>query len=415
MIEQLRGAPPISDDGRWWWDGQAWQSLFSRDGRFKWDGQRWMAVDAAPPAFVPQPLPAEPAVERPSWLDTGIMIPDGPGVRAVAAPVGPGQAARAGAPAKFSIDILGLLADPKIGLVLIVLLAASAFGIYKIVDRVTAITPVLVASDGKLAYTAGSIQKYALHQDMHGRLICACGQPADSYSSVDAVASETVNSVAPDGTATVTIKFESLTGAYDGQPVAFDLAKAKPVVVVISPDGHIVTGGSSGTAAGSATDSVPGGDQYSSILPGKDVKQGDSWGREFTRPNPVGSGTMHYVTNNTFLRFDQMNGHEAAVVQTAYFLPIDMLLDLHQLLALAGSDASMFPAGSAISYKGTEKGDMTTYVDTLTHQVALTQDSSDFDFQMSFQGLPNTPAFAPLQGVMHFSGRQNSTMTLIVS
>jgi len=412
VIQQLGGAPPISDDGRWWWDGQAWQSLFSPDGRFKWDGQRWLAVDAPPAAFVPQLLPAEPAVVRPSWLDTGIMIPDEPGLRPVAASAPFSQAA---APAKFRVDFMGLLTDPKSGFVIIALLVLASVGGYKLFDRVTYITPVLVASDGKLVYAAGTIQKFALHQDMHGRLICGCGQPEDSYSSLDAVARETVNNVAPDGTATVTIKFESLTGAYDGQPVAFDLAKAKPVVVVISPDGHIVTGGSSGTAAGSATDSVPGGDQYSSILPGKDVKQGDSWGREFTRPNPVGSGTMHYVTNNTFLRFDQMNGHEAAVVQTAYFLPIDMLLDLHQLLALAGSDASMFPAGSAISYKGSEKGDMTTYVDTLTHQVALTQDSSDFDFQMSFQGLPNTPQFAPLQGVIHFAGRQNSTMTLIPS
>jgi hypothetical protein len=64
------GGPPISPDGRWWWDGQKWQSLYSPDGSHRWDGSAWVpvaAAAAAPVAARPQPSPAgEEAV--PSWL-----------------------------------------------------------------------------------------------------------------------------------------------------------------------------------------------------------------------------------------------------------------------------------------------------------------------------------------------------------
>ena len=60
------GGPPISPDGRWWWDGQRWQSLYSPDGSHRWNGAAWVPV-AAP---VPAPAAALPPSGEgvPSWL-----------------------------------------------------------------------------------------------------------------------------------------------------------------------------------------------------------------------------------------------------------------------------------------------------------------------------------------------------------
>jgi len=61
------GGPQISPDGRWWWDGQQWQSLYSPDGSHRWDGKAWVPVAAA--VAVP-PRPAAPAGGEavPAWL-----------------------------------------------------------------------------------------------------------------------------------------------------------------------------------------------------------------------------------------------------------------------------------------------------------------------------------------------------------
>jgi len=59
-VSQQTGKPPISDDGRFWWDGAAWQPLYSPDGAHRWDGRRWVPV-AAPTGDLPAWLPAESA------------------------------------------------------------------------------------------------------------------------------------------------------------------------------------------------------------------------------------------------------------------------------------------------------------------------------------------------------------------
>ncbi|HSP09060.1 MAG TPA: hypothetical protein VLU92_05645 [Candidatus Dormibacteraeota bacterium] len=77
-------SPPISPDGRFWWDGQAWQPLYSPDGMWRWSGQAWVplaepfgaeAGSLGSPAMT-QPTPsyaaAAPAAgpeAPPAWLD----------------------------------------------------------------------------------------------------------------------------------------------------------------------------------------------------------------------------------------------------------------------------------------------------------------------------------------------------------
>jgi len=76
-------APPISPDGRFWWDGQAWQPLYSPDGMWRWSGQAWVALaepfgaeatnvpqtETAQPAPAYEASPPAGAEAPPDWLD----------------------------------------------------------------------------------------------------------------------------------------------------------------------------------------------------------------------------------------------------------------------------------------------------------------------------------------------------------
>lgn len=37
----------LSADGRWWWDGQAWQPALSPDGRYRWSGAAWLPASSS--------------------------------------------------------------------------------------------------------------------------------------------------------------------------------------------------------------------------------------------------------------------------------------------------------------------------------------------------------------------------------
>ena len=43
----------FSDDGRWWWDGNAWKPAVSEDGLWRWNGQDWVAASPARPSSPP--------------------------------------------------------------------------------------------------------------------------------------------------------------------------------------------------------------------------------------------------------------------------------------------------------------------------------------------------------------------------
>lgn len=373
----------------------------------------------AAPAWLPA-VPAEPAAapaaDRPSWLPAGAELPvhrtSQPAAHAAApqpalgppAYGGPAQPAR---PSAGLVDNLMFSRLPAMGGVAVFLIAAVVIGALAVSKVRTSQldAPVLVASDVKLSYQVGVVERWHVHESDHGVLTIPNGQKLDSRGDSDATEALRIISIAPDGTATIGFKFEALSGYSDGDPIFFNPQKAKEINLVIRPDGSIVSGGTNGTSGGKPTESAPGNDQTWSIMPDHDVKQGDSWSKSFDRPNPLGSGTLHYATNSTFERYDDLFGVKAAVIHTTYSMPIDVVLDLHALLALYGDDGAQFPAGAAVVYKGNSSGDLISSVDIGKHEVVKALVTDDADFQMTFTGLPDTPAFAPLKGNWHYGGR----------
>jgi hypothetical protein len=56
--------PTFSDDGMWWWDGQAWQPAVSPDGRMRWDGRQWVPIPGQPASE--QPIPQRSPADAPA-------------------------------------------------------------------------------------------------------------------------------------------------------------------------------------------------------------------------------------------------------------------------------------------------------------------------------------------------------------
>jgi hypothetical protein len=270
--------------------------------------------------------------------------------------------------------------------------------------------PLVPAAKLQLAYTPAQVHRFAVTQQLSALLVLPDGREGRAYSDTNAVEDFRVLSVAPDGTATIGFKIEKLTGDFDGVAVPFDASKAKEITVVVSRDGRIVSGGTGATLGGDATTQDPGGDLFSSILPSHDVHVGDAWSSSFSRPNPMGSGDMTYSTNSTLVRLDGLDGQQAAVVQSDYSLPIDMLLNLRQLEQWTGESGTDVPAGAAVQYAGSSTGRIVSYVSTDSRQLLSAVGTSDFQFDMTFSGLPAGPSFQDLQGKFHFGGHLQTSL-----
>lgn len=409
MSAQLR--PQISDDGKWYWDGAQWQSLLSPDGRSVWNGTAWVPLEATPAAA--------PAPDQPSWLpaqDWHVVkqrIDPDPLPAAAAEPVQVYQQPTAQpAPSFRFTDMMPLERMAPVALVVIGAIIAGAFAW---THRPQPEPPVvLVASHASLVYHTGDTLRFTATTDQHGKITGPNGRSDDDYAKITAVEDWRVIKVDPDGTTTVGVKFESLSGDIDGDPVTFNAARAKEAILVVKPDGRVTSGGTNGTKGGSATNSVPASDQFFSVLPDHDVKAGDSWATSWTRPNPLGTGTATYNTISSFKGYDVLQQFgSCAVVHTTAHLPIDMGLNIRALLELIGEDTTGVPAAATVQYKGESDDDITTYVDMNSRLPVHMLDASDFTFQMTFQGLPSTPDFAPLQGTFNWAGHQSGSMDLL--
>ena len=394
--------PQISEDGKWYWDGSQWKSLLSPDGRSVWNGRAW--------------VPRKPAPDQPSWLpaDDWQAVHKGmdPGPAPTMADLDPASIQRPAPPASRLSEAVRLERMAPIALILI---GAIVAGAYAWAHRPVPEPPViLVAGHASLVYHTGDVLRFTASDEQHGLLTAANGKQVDDFSNVTAVEDWRVIQVDADGTTTVGVKFESMSGQIDGEQVQFNPARAKEAVLVIKPDGRVTSGGTNGTAGGSPTNSVPTSDQFFSVLPDHDVKKGDEWATSWTRPNPLGSGTATYNTVSSFRGFDTLQQFgTCAVIHTVASLPIDMGLNIRALLDLTGADTSGIPDGATVQYKGSSDDDMVTYVDMNSRLPVHMLDTSNFTFQMTFQGLPNTGRWAPLQGTFQWAGHQSGSMDLL--
>ena len=382
---QVAGEWQVSDDGLWWWDGLKWRSTLSKDGRQRWDGRQWVPFEAAP-------------TEPPSI--TATMIAPAAAFATAAAQGGQGSG-RAG----FFAGLGGrrrrvLVAAAAIALLAVLALAGRGLlgGSFK---------PSLAATTVKLGWRPGQVVTYHLAMGMDGSLNLGSAGPSVPIR-FDLKGAETLKVLTVDasGTATVQASFSGLSGTAQGQPLP---ASSMPGTAEfrISSDGRIV----SGEATGTGTGSIPGGDQVSAILPPGTARPGDTWTSTFDRPNPLGQGSLHYVTTNTFLRDEVLGGVTTAVVRSQARVPLNMTKDFGKMAALMGTGGATgsAPPGASIGLAGSVDTTSTSWVDTAARNLRQTETKAVFDLKISIHGFSGVPP--SLAGGFDMKGTETLSLT----
>jgi hypothetical protein len=266
-----------------------------------------------------------------------------------------------------------------------------------------------------LDLVAGQSYSYHFNFDILGSAI-AGGQTIPVKESLAAKMDWNVQAVDPSGVANVAVTMSDFQVTVNGKalPVSQMPAAATSFTMMVDRDGRILSsGGAFGDAlagTGTSAGGLPGTNQLTPLLPGHDVKPGDTWAKKFKQELPFGMGTLQYKTKSKYLRDEQLDGVNAAVIETKMNIPLHMTLDLAKVLQGSESQGSI-PAGShpVIRYRGRSNMVDTAWFDPAERQLLKMQVSGSFNMDMTFDGLP--AGTLPGGGSVSFRGAM--TMTLV--
>jgi hypothetical protein len=266
-----------------------------------------------------------------------------------------------------------------------------------------------------LAYKTGDTYKYNLHA-VFKYTIGAEGMSVPLDMDITAAEKMTVKSVDSSGTADVTASVSNLTMkmTMSGTTNTTTTTTSADVEMKIAPDGRIVS--VNGNALGSG--SLPGmsgsaGGLVTAVLPDGKVKPGDTWTKTYDQANPMGSGTIHIVTNNKYVDDEKVGSIDTAKVQSNITTTIDLTIDLSSLGGQSGTP--LFPSGGSsgvqgITMKGTTTTDVTSWIDASARRVVKTTSKGSLDATMTMNMAAGSTN-PMLTGPITFKGTQNLDMT----
>ncbi len=157
----------------------------------------WAATAGPAPVAAPEPAGKarpEAAADKPSWLATGVEMPrpqwsSGPSAEIPLMPRAPVPAFMMARPQARRSGLGTQLFNARFIVIPLLILTVAGAAFYQYAGGANSpfITPVLAASTARLAYTAGDTNRYAVHQDMHGKLTLPDRSGGDSWSAIDAI------------------------------------------------------------------------------------------------------------------------------------------------------------------------------------------------------------------------------------
>jgi len=265
-----------------------------------------------------------------------------------------------------------------------------------------------------LAYKAGDTYKYTLHAVLK-YTIGAAG--ISIPFNLDMSAKETVKVKSVDSSATADLSIDltdlSVKTTTNGVTNTTTTTTSTTVEVKVAKDGRVIS--VNGSALGSGT--LPGlsgseGGIVSAILPDNAVKPGDTWTKNYDQANVAGTtGSIHVTTDNKYLRDEQVNSVNAAVVESKINANLDLKLDLSSL----GHGATLFPStGStsglqSLAIKGTTSTDVTSWIDASAHRIVKSHSSGTLDATMTMN-MTSGSTTPGLTGPFTFKGTQTLDM-----
>ena len=248
-----------------------------------------------------------------------------------------------------------------------------------------------------LSFTQGQEQTYDIDQTMDAHM--SSDAFGDQPLKMDLSESVTwrVQSVDRDGTATIEVTVSDLSGSLNGEPVPSN--DIPPLEIVIASDGRVLSAG--GIAFGGSADSqgfgFPGMEPLTPILPdaGAKVSVGDTWEKSFSQEFPYGDGTIEFSASSTYARNETVDGREAAVIETHMTVPVNLTINLSELLdalgpELAGTTGADLGSlkDASIAYDGHGSVSQTSFVDLEAKELLRTRSNGDFDISLGLRGIP---------------------------
>ena len=260
-----------------------------------------------------------------------------------------------------------------------------------------------------LSFTQGQEQSYDIHTTMDAHMSSDVFGDQPLTLDLSQTVTWKVTSVDQDGTATIRVTVSDLSGSLNGQDVP---SKDIPSLEMkIASDGRVVSAG--GIAFGGTPDTqgfgFPGMEQLTPILPdpGEKVSVGDTWEKTFSQDVPFGDGTVEFTASSTYERNESLDGQQAAVIQTQLSVPLDLTINLSELLKALGPELSGATGaqadlgaleGASIAYKGQGSLSKTSWVDLGAKRLLKTRSNGDFDIDMGIQGIPGAPVHISFTG-----------------
>ncbi|HSS61772.1 MAG TPA: hypothetical protein VLK30_09995 [Candidatus Limnocylindrales bacterium] len=263
-----------------------------------------------------------------------------------------------------------------------------------------------------LAYKSGDVYKYAFHMALK-YTVSTSGVSAPLEVDLKANETLTVKSVDSTGVADIAVQLTdtSVTLSLGGTTNTTTTATMPVSEMKVASNGQIVS--INGKALGNNI--LPGmseGGLVTAILPDAAVKPGATWSRSFDQPNPMGTGSSHVTTDNTYLRDEKVGAVNTALVDSKIKATLDMSLDLSALgSALGGGSAApgTDTMGTAFVFKGTSTSHVQSWIDITARRVVKTHSTGSTDATMTAN--PATASPPAMNGSVIFKGTQTLDLT----
>jgi hypothetical protein len=239
-----------------------------------------------------------------------------------------------------------------------------------------------------MSLTKGSSYRYSTEVSATGT-ISVGGQQQPFSMDVTETMGWAVQSVDADGTATVAVTIEGLSGTVDGVPA--QTTGLPPVTVKITKDGQMLSAvGFAPELDSGFGNSLPGSDQFLPALPDHPVEPGDTWTTSYDQDVPYADGTLHYEATNTLLRYEDIDGVRAAVIQTHLQLPLNITFKLSEMAKAFGESTDDVPKGAKMVFRGEVSLDQTSWFDPAAGELVKTSMRGNFDIRIAFKGIPQS-------------------------
>lgn len=328
------------------------------------------APPAPPPASdVPSPEPYAPVATAPPEVDfytpPGLGPSNPPSARAVTVPASPATASPAGlvptAPPGVPPETPGAVParrGKKVTALLVALVVMLG-----VVAGFTLLGGSAGAANLKIVFTPGEMHTYALEMTVRGKSGNLSGGISVD-SAIDAVLTQRTGAVDKDGSAKITYSISDLHFSQGGRRITPPAGTGGSFSVRMKPNGS-VTGLDDSDPFGledvNPAATLVGPEKAGPLLPGSQVKPGQSWTIEVTESDPdLGSVTVKAV--NTLVERGTIGGNETVVIRSVATVPLNLRLGRDQLVKQAknsGGDGSNIPGDAAIQLVGNMRLNLT--------------------------------------------------------